>query len=345
MFDACIVGGGIAGLFTAFFLAEKQKKVVIIEKRAPGECTSTRCDGILSVQTKKDPFSVSLTLESKRIYSSIQKKHHIGYMECGGLLLFVNEEEREEASKILDLSFVESIGRKRLLSLFPFLSQKLNGAFFCAEDARVDTLKLYAFLYNEARKKATFFTNTKIAEVKRKKPFLIYTEDGKRFFTKNIIITAGIEMEEAFLPFGKSIKIEKVEGLLLVTEKAPFILPHILLSASYLLSKKREEKEYSINFSAEQTEEGNILLGSLRATGPFSKEEAAIKIADCAKNFLPILSALSIIRIFHGSRPYLKDSAPLFGQVDEALYTIGGLGADGVSFAPAISRMLSEKIS
>ena len=84
--DTCIIGGSIAGLITAYFLAKENKKVIIVEKNIIGFGNSTCDTGILDLDItkiakikKEDEVNKIITLYNDAKKDFITIAEEIGY--------------------------------------------------------------------------------------------------------------------------------------------------------------------------------------------------------------------------------------------------------------------------
>src|SRR5262247_172686 len=71
--DVVVIGGGIAGVSTALFLAERGVSVVLCEKGALGAEQSSRNWGWVR-KMGRDPREIPLMLESMRLWDRLQEQ-------------------------------------------------------------------------------------------------------------------------------------------------------------------------------------------------------------------------------------------------------------------------------
>ncbi len=94
--DVVVLGGGIIGVMTAHFLAERGQRVVLCEKgRIAGEQSSRNWGWIR--QTGRDPAELPVVIESLRIWESLAQEHGdaLGFRRAG--VMYLAKTEREMA--------------------------------------------------------------------------------------------------------------------------------------------------------------------------------------------------------------------------------------------------------
>ena len=94
--DVVIVGGGIAGTASAFYLASRGANVVVCEKGRVGAEQSTRNWGYVR-QQGRDPAELPLMMESNRLWRSLagELNDDIQWIQAGNLVTFADEHERD----------------------------------------------------------------------------------------------------------------------------------------------------------------------------------------------------------------------------------------------------------
>ena len=99
--DAIVIGGGVIGVCTAFFLAQDDKRVVLLEKgRIAGEQSSRNWGWIR--QQGRDPDEIPIMAEAKQIWQDFASKTNlnIGLTTAGVTYLAQNDGEIASLSLI-----------------------------------------------------------------------------------------------------------------------------------------------------------------------------------------------------------------------------------------------------
>ena len=95
--EVVIIGGGVIGSSIMYYLAKKGIKVVLLEKNGIASGTSSACEGLVFLQSKKPGVHLKLALESAKKISNLKKElnYDIEYRNNGGMVIIENKEELE----------------------------------------------------------------------------------------------------------------------------------------------------------------------------------------------------------------------------------------------------------
>lgn len=147
-FDAVVVGAGIAGTGTAYYLRKAGLSVALIDANHPGWAASGRNPGFLWLQTKAAGLSMQFSLAAREFAATLPEAFpDYGFRACGGLVIY-----REPAYEPVARAFVadrvaaglpvELLDRKQLASLVPAIGPEVSGAVWNPLDAHQDTRRL-----------------------------------------------------------------------------------------------------------------------------------------------------------------------------------------------------------
>ena len=135
--DVVVIGGGVSGLSSAYFLARAGKNVVVVEKGTVGGEASGRSGGMISERVDEPPL-IPLAVESVRLWATLDDD--LGYptefTHQGRLQVAVTEEEmgdivseRHQAQRH-GIS-VDLLDTSEILGMIPWISERtLGGTFF-----------------------------------------------------------------------------------------------------------------------------------------------------------------------------------------------------------------------
>jgi glycine/D-amino acid oxidase-like deaminating enzyme len=164
--DILIIGGGVIGGASAYYLSKKGLKVTILEKSGIATGASGSCDGFLFLQSKKDRDIISLTKSSLKSFPNLSEEllYDIEYENCGGLVIFSEHYSREEVEAFYntqkDLGINTRImERDELHQAEPFISDRITSATYCADEGQVNPMALnYGFCNGAKNNGALFIT-------------------------------------------------------------------------------------------------------------------------------------------------------------------------------------------
>ena len=135
--DVVVIGGGVSGLTSAYFLAKAGKDVVVVEKGAVGGEASGRNGGMISERVDEPPM-IPMAVESLKIWPTLDDE--LGYptefTHQGRLEVAVSEEEMGDIYTERDESLrhgiaVDLLDPSEIQGLVPGITGRtLGGAFF-----------------------------------------------------------------------------------------------------------------------------------------------------------------------------------------------------------------------
>ncbi len=356
--DVLVIGGGIVGLATAFYLASEGIDVLVAERDDFAMTASTANAGSLHIQLLAYDFSESgpadggpaaatlpLGPESIALWGQIAAAagENLGIVTAGGLMVAEDEggmlwlaakvamENRYGIASRL-------IGANELRVLAPSLAPGLLGADFCPGEGYGDPLRGSAALRRLAE--AAGARLVPAAEVQA------LSRDGNAWLAQSTLgpIRAG-RVVNAAGPYGRAIG--ALAGLevpvtgtvqqVIVTTPAPPLLGHLVLMAKRHLSLKQQAS-------------GGILVGggwfgdydpATGATRNLRRNlEANFAVAGRA---LPLLAGLRAVRAWTGMAPEI-DAAPILGEAPGHPGFFNALAANAYTLGPILGRLTADAI-
>ncbi|MCP4399959.1 MAG: FAD-binding oxidoreductase, partial [bacterium] len=93
-FDVAVIGGGIIGLSSAYYLLLSGKKVALLEKHHIGSGASGACDDMISLQSKKPGVLLEMAMESLNVHKQLSHdlKVELEFENRGGMILIENQQ-------------------------------------------------------------------------------------------------------------------------------------------------------------------------------------------------------------------------------------------------------------
>jgi glycine/D-amino acid oxidase-like deaminating enzyme len=360
--DVLVIGGGVIGASSCYYLSKKNLKVALVEKSGIATGASGSCDGFIFLQSKKDNDLISLTRESLKIFENLSEElsYDIEFEKCGGLVI---RSGSETSGDFLDFGQFQEMGikvelldNKQLREIEPFISGKAAaGAAFCKDEGQVNPINLTIGFALAARKNgAELLTGKEVREIEvsseggLKKIKRVLLGDGTEIVAKEVLCCCGAWSGMLGTLLGIEIPIMPRRGNLIVTETLPEILHHVILDYDYICCKFDESKE--LGFTIEQAKSGNLIIGSTREFAGFYDGYDFSKIKSILKRaayFFPLIKDVSVIRIFSGFRPFSKDFKPLIGSIPgfSNFSIAAGHEGDGIALSPVTGKIISKLIA
>jgi sarcosine oxidase subunit beta len=350
--DVIIVGGGIMGAATAFFLRQRGRSVALIERGLIGQQASGVNFGNVRRQGRFLP-QLPLANRSRAIWGRLNEllgedaeflpTGHIRVAYTAEMIDRMEAYAREAKHYGLDL---EIIGGNELRARHPFFGPEVKAGSFSPFDGHANPrLAAPAFGRAAARAGAQLFENTDIIRVEKEgEDFRVESADGRVFRAPILQISAGAWGNRLSAQFGEPVPIEAYGPQMCVTEPLPYAITPVL----GVTTDVAEEVVY-----CRQVKRGNIVIGGGMRTRPdLVTRRAHVDPANTLsqlhqiKRLVPALDRLSIIRVWSGVEGYMPDDVPIMGlsgKVSGLHYAFGFCG-HGFQLGPGVGDVMAELI-
>lgn len=367
-YDVLIIGSGIIGSAIAYFLSKEKINVGVIEKGNIGEETSSACDGLVFLQSKKPGISLKLALESIHILKQLQGEFErdIEYEQKGGLVIINSEVEnnvfKQKVKQLQEIGLdVQLLDRKRTLKIEPFLSKEILGSTYCRFDGSINPIALtLAFAETAIKSGINFYQSTEIEDFIYENKHIVGVISNKqeKFFAEKIVLAAGIYSNKILSKINIQLPIKPRRGQVIVSEPIASLLNHAILSGRYLAAKLYPEilqdltnplNEMGIGLVIEQAKSGNLLIGSTREFVGENKEvtfKGIEYILKHATSIIPSLKDINVIRTFSGLRPYTIDGLPIISKLTpyDNLIVATGHEGDGITLSAITGKLVKQMV-
>jgi len=347
--DVLILGGGVIGLSTAYFLARADVRVAVIDKGDFGQESSWAGAGILPAANPKRAKSAIGRLRAHsialfpHISAELRERTGIdnGYVRCGGLELRRSSDAlekqrlenlvREERGEGLHCEVLDA---RQLHELEPALNEDLSGAVYFPDMAQVRNprhLKALiagcAALGVELRPGCPVFGFERTGE----RITAVQTLDG-RLSADRFLIAAGAWSDMLTQLVGWQTQIRPVRGQIAMLASHPPVLHRILLAGDHYLVPRPD---------------GRVLVGSTEEDVGFDKRTTAEAIAGLlgiALRLVPALAGAPVERCWAGLRPGSPDGRPFLGPVPGCsnLFVAAGHFRSGIMLSLGTGLVMME---
>lgn len=251
--DVVIVGGGIIGISTAWYLAKQGVKAVVCEKGHIAGEQSGRNWGWVR-QQGRDTREMPMIVEALRIWRGLEAEigEDVGYSEQGVLFAAKNEKQIEEyndwikTAKEYDLD-TRMIDAAELATLVRGASAKWRGALYTASDGRAEPHKATAAIARAAvRSGATVLTSCAVRGLETSAGVVsaVVTEHGT-IKTSVVLCAAGAWTSMFCRSLGIAVPQLKVRGTVARTAPAENVLDGNLFDDSLAL-RRRQDGGYTV---------------------------------------------------------------------------------------------------
>lgn len=346
-FDILIVGAGIVGSAVARECALIGWRVGVIEGGTPAGGATAAGMGHVVVMDDS-PAQLALTAFSRSLWQRDSEKlpKSVEYENRGTIWVAADDEEMAEVharQAVYEEAGVEIrvLTAAVLAEKEPNLRRGLAGGLLVPGDGVVYPPAAAAFYLAEARRMGAEVFRARAMSASQGQVVL---SDGVSLVADRIVLAVGTECD--LLP---SLPIEKRKGHLVITDRYPGFLHHQLVELGYLKSAHKVTDD-SVAFNIQPRQTGQLLIGSSRQYGnqaPEAEAEMLRRMIERAKEYMPRLENLSVLRVWTGFRAATFDKLPLIGPAaglseDRSLWLAAGFEGLGITNAPGAARLLVD---
>lgn len=337
--DYLIIGAGIVGCSTAYFLSKQNKKVTVVDRTYPcNEASGVNAGGLELLQ--QPPESLPLHKQAADLWYDLQFNEGIdvGYIRSGGLYVIMNEadlvmlDEQEERFAVNEME-VHRLDKKKVLEMIPCVCpDDIIAANYSPKSGQSNPLKSGRNILKAAMKNGVeFVSQTLIEKIEPSQNGDGYDAFAGEevFHAKKVLVCCGCRSPKLLDPLGEHIDIDRHHNMITVTEKAPHFLDYTFTTPTLTLK---------------QTAEGSFLIGGGReGYGDLETNRKDVSINNLCFNvreattIVPSLSRLNILRSWSGFEGFTPERLPYMGECRKfpgVYYAVTGFC--GYAIGPAV---------
>lgn len=349
--DVLIVGGGLIGASTAFFLRQRGRSVILLERFLVGQQASGVNFGNVRRQGRHLP-QLPLANRAREIWGRIPQLtgSDVEFMQVGHIRFAWREEQipiiEDYASKARDYGLdLEIIGRNQLKQRFPFVGDEAVAGSFSPLDGHANPrLAAPAFARAATANGAGIVENCEVFSLQKVgTDFVAETSQGT-FRAPCALVSSGAWAGRFAEAFGEPVPLKPGGPQMGVTEPAPyFIKPVVGVSTSV-----PEEVMY-----LRQIPRGNVIFGGIRRRpshlderrGKYDPDNIMDQFAQLTR-LVPSLKHLNVIRTWSGVEGYMEDDLPIISPSAKTsgLYYAFGFCGHGFQLGPGVGDTMAELI-
>ncbi|MFP4662639.1 MAG: NAD(P)/FAD-dependent oxidoreductase [Halanaerobiales bacterium] len=348
--DVVIIGSGVIGNATAYYLSKAGKSVIVLEKEQNiGDGGSTRNGGGVR-QSGRHAAELTLAMYAvKNQWPTLSDELGVDveYYQEGNLRLGKNDEHMKILEGLTERATeqgldVQMISGDEARKINPYLSDEVVGASWCPTDGHANPLLVTLSFYRKARELgAHYISGEEVIEIRKVKGRArkVVTINGNTYEGDKIILAAGYESRKIAQKIGIDIPMKQVLLEVLVTEPQPPMFYQMLGTAA-------------ADFYGHQSKHGSFVFGGTSGLDAYAHEDnnqpTLSKTASCIcrgiMRYFPCLKDLKIIRTWSGYIDDCADHIPVISHVEEVpgLIIACAFSGHGFGISPAVGLLLSE---
>ena len=345
--DVVVVGGGVVGVSTAYFLAEAGLSTVVVERDSVGSHASGFAYGGLSGLVGPGPIQ-PLAREGMRIHRELaeslpeQTGANTEFRYRPALALALTEEDAEAARGELAWRTAEDGYEVRWVepgeveSIEPRVAADTFGGVYTEGVADLDPYRFMIALTKAAELKGASVVTGRTTGLTRESGRVtgVALDDGE-IATGHVVLAMGPWAESAVSWLGSSVPIRPLKGQILrLRAPGPPIRTSIGWEGNYAVTKP----------------DGLVWTGTTEEEAGFDERpsaEAREQITRAYMRVLPFLGEAELIRQTACLRPITPDRLPLLGRAPELenAYVATGAGRSGILLGPAMGGVVADLIA
>ena len=340
--DILIIGGGVIGLTTAYFLARDGLRVEVVDRGSLGKEASWAGAGILPpgnpkhARTPMDELRAHSAAMFPRLSADLRERTGIdnGYLRSGGLEFLRPSDHASVQEWRGEGIAADELDEAATARLEPALAAGLGPAVFLPEMAQLRNPRhLKALIAACAALGVRLRADCPIHGFERSGGRIArVTSDAGSLQAERYLVTAGAWTSALLEPLGCKLRVHPVRGQIVLLQTDVPRLRHILLwGAQYLVPRA----------------DGRVLVGSTEEQAGFAKRttaEAIGQLLDLARMLVPTLAEAQVEQCWAGLRPGSPDGLPYLGLVPgiDNLFVAAGHFRSGIQLSPGTALVLRE---
>jgi glycine oxidase len=340
--DIAIVGGGIIGLTTGYFLAREGRRVIVIDKGDFGQEASWAGAGIViscDLAKARSPIDV-LRAHSVRMFPALAQELRErtgidnGYRRSGGLEFPDLAEAGHAEEWHGEEGAVGPLSARELAQLEPMLGHDLSRVWHLPDMAQVRNPRHLRALQAACQALGVQMRPqcaVRALDRDGQRVTALETSDGK-IVAIAFLLTAGAWTDELLGGLGWRPGIRPVRGQMVLLNAPANTLQRILLCGPRYVVPRGD---------------GHILVGSTEEDAGFEKRNTAVAVRELiglAVRLVPELNKATLKRCWSGLRPGSPDGMPFLGRVPgwDNVYVAAGHFRGGIQLSPGTGLVMKQ---
>ncbi|APW39963.1 sarcosine oxidase subunit beta [Rhodoferax koreense] len=348
--DVLVLGGGLMGTTTAFFLRQHGKSVTLLERELVGRQASGTNFGNVRRQGR-ELHQMPLANRARAVWGRVKSLlgEDAEFVPYGHLRVCYTEKQaavlEKHAHDVKPLGLdLQLFTAEQLRQRWGIFAPGVVAGSYSPRDGHANPrLAGPAFARAAQRAGANIVEHAEVMQVEHDGAgFTAHTADGRRFRAPQMLVACGAWSNRMAEQFGERVPMDARGPQMGVTEPLPYALgPSIGLS-----SPIETEGLYF-----RQISRGNIVFGG-GLKGPahtdviraYVKPDNVLRQLHELRRFVPAFANVQLIRVWSGIEGYTADWQPVIGPSAKVpgLHYAFGFNGEGFAISPGVGETMAE---
>lgn len=349
MADVIIVGGGVIGCATAYFLARERASVTLLERgELAGEASGAAAGMLAALSDEgadRGPAFQKLCLDSLALYQQLlpllaSTGIDVRYGDAGVLHLALDDEEAERLRLRFDSQRSLApenvwLDAAAIPGVEPEATPRARAAMLCPREHYLDPQRLtLAFAALAREHGARIETGVTVTSLALEKGRALAVRAGETVYSADHVLLAAGSWTGRLLRGIAYVPVRPVRGQMLSLQGPPRGLRHVIWgSPAYLVPR----------------EQGQTFVGATVEEVGFRRNTTTAGLARLrrgANELVPALSSAPQLRAWAGLRPASPDGLPIMGRLNgyDNLWVATGHFRNGILLAPSTGSLMAQSI-
>jgi sarcosine oxidase, subunit beta len=346
--SAVVIGGGIIGTSAAYHLARRGLTVTVLERAAGPSQASVRNAGGIRAQCRNRTERL-LAMASIELWRQFARDSgaDFEYVQQGNLrmalepatLAALAEESADEADDGLD---TEVWGAVELRRRAPHLSRRFIGAKYCATDGHANPIAATWMILDAARAAGVrYVAGADVTAIDVEAGSVVgvvamIADQQITFSADHVIHAAGAWTSRLAATVGVHLPLVPARNAMLVTQPIPPLFGEFVSS-------------HELQVYIRQARKGHVHIGGVFTVADTFDQTVTrpeIDHLSRARDILPALDEMSILRTWSGTLDITPDHLPLIGRPAhlDGYVVAAGFSGHGFCLGPVVGKMISELV-
>ena len=345
--DIVVIGGGVSGLSSAYFLARAGKDVVVVEKGTVGGEASGRNGGMISERID-EPALIPMGVESVRLWETLHDE--LGYptefIQQGRLQVAVSEEEMGELFSERDQALrhgvsVDLLDPWEIRDMIPGLSERTLGGMFSPNAGHANPQRsVQAFAWAFQDRGGRLYQNTVVTGIQVADGRVTSVETTAGTIVADVVVAAA-GPQTALMAEMVGVHVPVAPARVEILATAPIEpLFKIALVGNGLYGRQAARGNLLFGGGAHEWTDVDLTTEPSKPNTPLIRN-----IARRLAELLPGAADVPVIRSWAGVVEQAPDYLPIIDILDcPSNYIVVTASAHGFGISPATGKVVSDLV-